>query len=184
MARNIELKVRCNAAHVVRIVGIIEHLGAQVVDVRQRDTYLHVRHGRLKLREIASVTGQSAELIGYDRPDLAGSRLSAYTRIPIQLEHATTLREMLVGQLGELVTVTKRRRVAILGRTRVHLDEVDELGCFVELETVLQDEEAASDGEGEHRSVIELLELEDLEAIAGSYSDLMRPAYQDETSHG
>ena len=173
LARNIELKVRCSPAFLTAVMETLTGQGIPLEELRQRDTYLRVSRGRLKLREIEGAVGQTAELIGYERPDLDGSRLSAYTRVTIQSHEVASLRTMLIGQLGELVTVAKRRTVAILGRTRVHLDTVDELGCFIELETVLRDDERALDGEAEHQGVIRHLSLGTLDTVAGSYSDLL-----------
>ena len=48
---------------------------------------------------------------------------------------------VLTEALGVRGTVRKERTVIRIGRTRVHFDRVDNLGCFVELEVVLKPDE-------------------------------------------
>ena len=57
--------------------------------------------------------------------------------------------ETLAGVLKTRGVVTKRREVFLIGRTRVHLDDVKGLGTFVELEVVLGDDEPPGNGAGE-----------------------------------
>ena len=70
--------------------------------------------------------------------------------------------------------VRKLRSIAVVGSTRIHLDDVECLGHFVEIETILDgfrgDDEA---GRNEFEAVIEWLDLARLDAIPGSYSDLL-----------
>lgn len=175
VARNLELKARCTAARSAEIAAIcVAQARSPLRTLCQRDTYFRVPQGRLKLREISDETGESAELIQYTRPDLDGMRVSTYRRTILDPDNARILRESLADALGTLVEVRKRRDLAILWRTRVHLDEVDTLGTFIELETVLEDgPESEERGRAEYEMVCELLELGDLESVAGSYSDLL-----------
>jgi adenylate cyclase class IV len=72
------------------------------------------------------------------------------------------------------VTVRKQRTVAIWRSTRIHLDQVEGLGQFVELETVLGNApEGDAVGRVEFDDVVGWLGLASLEAIPGSYSDLL-----------
>ncbi len=143
--------------------------------LHQVDTYLRVEHGRLKLRELRSaadpVTVERAELIAYARPTDEGPRWSTYEVIPIAANAAAGLLRGLLMTHEQLARVDKVRHVAVLGQTRIHLDEVVGLGSFVELETVMStqsDEDAAT----EHQQVIATLGLDRFPSIAGSYSDL------------
>ena len=77
----------------------------------------------------------NAELIYYERSDKAGPKTSKYTRTKIS--DVTSMRELLGQVLGTRGAVAKRREVFLAGRTRIHLDEVDGLGTFMELEVVL-----------------------------------------------
>ena len=171
MSRNIELKVRCEADDHTRIISQLAALGLHIIELRQTDRYYHVRDGRLKMRWIE---GESTELIRYDRPDVSGDRLSTYHLLSLDLGQATFLDELFVQQFGELVTVRKVREVSIVQHTRVHLDQVEGLGHFIELETVLEDGADADEvGREEYENVVKLLGLKQLEPIPGSYSDLL-----------
>jgi adenylate cyclase class IV len=143
--------------------------------MRHVDTYFRVVHGRLKLREIEDLDrtrSAAAELIGYVRPDASTSRWSSYSVTEIGAGETESLRTSLDGTLGILVRVAKRRDVAIWDATRVHLDVVDGLGAFVELETVI-DGQSDIDAVAEHNRIIAALGLDRWEPISGSYSDLL-----------
>lgn len=171
MARNIELKVRCAEDDHGRIIQTLAGLGLPIVELRQTDRYYRVPGGRLKMRWIDA---DSAELIRYQRPDLVGDRLSTYHLLPLAPDQAEWLDALFLEQFGELVTVRKRREVSIVEHTRVHLDDVEGLGRFVELETVLGDgSDAEQIGNVEYQNVVKLLGLDQLESVAGSYSDLL-----------
>jgi adenylate cyclase class IV len=169
--RNLELKVQCDEATFAAVSARAASLG-ELQRLLQRDTYFTVPLGRLKLREIRE-EGKApfAELIGYSRPDLEGSRWSTYHRAVITASEVDALRDALASTVGERIVVEKRRDVVLAKQTRIHLDNVNGLGCFIELETVideaLSDEQAAN----EHAEVIAALGIGDLPPIGGSYSD-------------
>lgn len=137
----------------------------------QRDTYFAVARGRLKLRE--DLERETAELIFYLREDEAGLRSSSYWRTPT--DDADALRSLLEAAHGIAGTVHKRRRLFLHRNVRIHLDEVEGLGSFVELESVLAvaghetAEEAAALAE-----VVGALGLAGRDAIPGGYLELMR----------
>lgn len=167
--QNIEIKVRLRDADHLRIEGNIRSLVPGVIDpTTDVDTYFRVPHGRLKLR--VSNDDRAGTLIYYERPNEATSRLSLYRLVSIP--DARALRDTLAEAVGVLVTVNKRRSVFIYGQTRIHLDNVENLGYFIELETVLgtQSDEAAL---AEHRYVFNTLGLDACEAVPQSYSDLL-----------
>jgi adenylate cyclase class IV len=172
--QNIELKVACTAEEFAAVRACLASRSLRSQETfRQTDTYLRAADGRLKLREIESSSGTSAELIQYQREDKPGGRVSTYRRIPIAPDAVSDLKAALSDALGILVTIRKTRTVAIWGSTRIHLDDVDELGLFVELETVLGDELELAEGEAELRDVVNWLGLASLPSIPGSYSDLI-----------
>jgi adenylate cyclase, class 2 len=167
MRNNLERKARhadlvAAGAHALRL-GAYFH-----ADETQIDTYFRVPHGRLKLREIE---GQAAVLISYDRLDHTGARLSKYHLVPIA--DPAGLKASLSSALGVRGVVCKRRAIYLWHNVRIHLDEVDGLGMFVEFEAVLShgDDEATA-----HARLDELgrvLELR-MEAYLGpSYADLL-----------
>ena len=129
-SRNIEIKARVRDPG--RTLGLALGLGAEDRgEISQRDTYFTRARGRLKLRE--QEPGED-ELIQYRRADEAGARTSSYRRVPAG--SAAGLREALDAALGTLVVVEKRRRLLLLDEVRIHLDEVEGLGSFLELEAV------------------------------------------------
>ena len=170
---NVETKTRCDDLD--GVARRARAAGARCEGrVDQLDTYFAVEVGRLKLREQThraadGAVAVSAELIRYERPDAAGARVSEYTRTPVGDGPST--RAELAGRHGVRGTVAKRRRLWILAATRIHLDEVEGLGTFVELETIFQGSSEAAARE-EHERVLELLALQSEGAIAGSYIDL------------
>ncbi len=165
--RNVELKCRCRDLEQVRRRALA--IGAREVGILdQRDTFFGGARARLKLREMAS---GDAELIAYQRPDEPGPRTSAY-RIA-RVEHPAELLAVLEQALGTAGVVVKRRTLLLLRNTRIHLDEVEALGSFVELETVLSDQPEA-EGERELAEIASALGLEDADRIASPYVDLVR----------
>jgi homotetrameric cytidine deaminase len=166
-SRNIEIKARDPEPE--RTLELALGLGAaDEGEIAQRDTYFSRARGRLKLRE--QDPGED-ELIQYRRADEAAPRTSSYRRVPVG--EAAELRAALDGALGTLVVVAKRRRLLLLQNVRIHLDEVEGLGSFVELEAVAP---AASDLSAEQEQVARLreqLEIEDGALLGESYSDLL-----------
>ncbi|MEJ2147440.1 MAG: class IV adenylate cyclase, partial [Acidobacteriota bacterium] len=131
MARNVEIKARvADPRELESRVREIADKGP--FDLAQDDTFFACAHGRLKLRELASERG---ELIFYLREDKAGPRISEYSIVPTS--RPAELRLALSDALGVIGRVRKRRRLYLAGNTRIHLDEVEGLGSFLELEVVL-----------------------------------------------
>jgi homotetrameric cytidine deaminase len=172
--RNVELKAR--DPDPARSLERALALGADDRgEILQRDTYFEAARGRLKLREQeAGGSPLSDELIGYSRADSTEPGTSTYLRVPIA--DAGPLREALDTAFGTLVTVTKRRRLLLWKNVRIHLDEVEGLGSYLELEGVADPD---SDLSSEHDRVEQVrreLGIADHDLVAGSYSDLLLSA--------
>ena len=167
MARNVEIKARVPDLASVR--ARLVSRGAPAERLEQTDTFFLVPRGRLKLREFGA--GRSAELIVYERPDAQGPKVSSYSRVVCP--DADAMRRALSSALDVVGRVEKRREVFLLGRTRVHLDEVVGLGAFVELEVVLADAEATDNGEREARELMSWLGIAPDALVAGAYVDLL-----------
>jgi homotetrameric cytidine deaminase len=165
LRRNVELKAADPDPD--RSLAVCRELGAEDRGtITQRDTYFRTPRGRLKLREEEP---GGATLIQYERPDGAQARESRYRLVPV--DDPAALREALDAALGTLVVVAKRRRLLLWRDVRIHLDAVDGLGAFVELEGVAAPE---SDLAAEHARVAELSERLGIgpeRILAGSYSD-------------
>jgi homotetrameric cytidine deaminase len=169
--RNVELKAR--DPNPARSLERALALGAEDKgEIQQRDTYFEGARGRLKLREQQS--GGSPlwdELIEYSRPDSTDARTSTYRRVPVA--DAAAVIEALDSAYGTLVTVEKRRRVLLWDGVRIHLDEVEGLGSYIEFEAVAEE---GSDLAAERDKVERLRDeigVEDANLVAGSYSDLL-----------
>jgi homotetrameric cytidine deaminase len=137
--------------------------------LEQRDTYFAGRNGRLKLRE---QDGSGAELIAYRRPDATEPEQSTFIRAA--LEDPAPLREALDSALGETVVVLKRRRLFMWEHVRIHLDDVEGLGTFIELEALVGP--GLNDREEAARKIQRLrgeLEISDDNLVAVGYSDLL-----------
>src|ERR1051325_1964572 len=153
MARNVEIKAPVCELDAIRTRARSLASGPGEI-LRQTDTFFAVPTGRLKVREFTDGTG---ELISYHRPDQPGPRESVYTRFPCR--NARILSETLGAVLPVRGIVLKRREVFLVGRTRVHLDQVQDLGSFVELEVVLSDGESAEHGQQVALELLRKLEI-------------------------
>ena len=161
--RNVELKAM--DPDPARSLAVCRELGAEDKGVlRQRDTYFRVRRGRLKLREEEP---GGATLIQYDRPDAAQTRESRYRLSAVP--EPDELRASLDAALGTLVVVDKERHLLLWDGVRIHLDTVDGLGSFVELEGVAPAESDLSDEERKVAHLRAALGIEDV--LTDSYSD-------------
>jgi predicted adenylyl cyclase CyaB len=173
--KNLEIKVACNKATFTAVSARAVALGETSL-LKQRDTYFNVPSGRLKLREIEKVEERRAELIGYSRPDDVGARYSVYHRAEIAIDQIDDLTKALRDTIGVRVVVAKAREVVLYRRTRIHLDQVENLGYYIELETVMAGGDSEADAESELAQVMSLIGIDGLPAIGGSYSDLLEAA--------
>ncbi|BBS15168.1 hypothetical protein WP5W18E02_02050 [Aeromonas caviae] len=67
----------------------------------------------------------------------------------------------------------KQRTLFLVGRTRIHLDRVEGLGHFLELEVVLEDDEPREVGMQEAHDIMARLGIEHSRLIEGAYLDLL-----------
>jgi len=167
MARNVEVKARVDDPEALRarVETLSDGLG-KTLD--QEDVFFEVPRGRVKLRTFSDGRG---ELIAYDRPDEAGPAVSDYHIL--RTENPDGLRSFLSDALGARGVVRKRRLLYQIGRTRVHLDEVEELGSFLELEVVLKDDESEEDGARTADRILSDLGVPDACRVASAYIDLL-----------
>jgi predicted adenylyl cyclase CyaB len=167
MARNVEIKARVeNVAALTPRVAALATEGP--LEVAQDDTFFHCVTGRLKLRALANDSG---ELIFYRRVNQSGPKESFYLRSPTSSPE--TLRESLSLAYGQIGRIRKYRTLFLVGRTRVHLDRVEGLGHFLELEVMLVDDEPAEQGIREASELMDKLGIQPGQLIEGAYLDLM-----------
>ena len=138
MARNIEIKARIES---VETIGIKAAALADdgPIELLQDDTFFTCERGRLKLRVLSATEGQ---LIFYQRANQRGPTESFFLVAPTL--SPDTLRKALSFAYGQAGRVRKHRTLYRVGRTCVHLDRVEELGHFLELEVVLSEGEPAT----------------------------------------
>lgn len=167
MPRNIEIKARVDdMSALCRLVEGIADSGPLLI--RQSDTFFNCPRGRLKLRVIDQ---RSGELIYYQRPDTAGPSESHYRIFPVGDPPA--LHETLHRAYGTLGVVDKERTLYHAGQTRIHLDRVNGLGEFMELEVVLVQDQTAEEGENIARVLMERLEIKPDHLVERAYLDLL-----------
>ncbi|MFK7966671.1 MAG: class IV adenylate cyclase [Burkholderiaceae bacterium] len=167
MSRNIEIKARVSdmAALTSRARSIATE---GPVEISQDDTFFHCKNGRLKLRQFSADRGQ---LIFYKRQDQAGPKESFY--LLNETSDPDTLRQTLEHAYGVHGQVTKQRTLYLVGRTRVHLDVVERLGDFMELEVVLTETDTVAEGEAEAMALMKRLEIKPADLIDCAYVDLL-----------
>ena len=168
MPENIEIKAR------VRDYEQLKQIAKNLSDrpenvINQQDTFFFTPTGRLKLRIVSPTSG---ELIFYQRSDDTGPKTSHYliTATPEPL----ALKQVLAQAIGVRGVVTKTRILYQVGQTRVHLDEVDGLGAFVELEWVKQPGQSIDEGRPLVKQLMQRLYIAEQDLVKGAYIDLLQ----------
>ncbi len=167
MPTNIEIKARVrNFLDLKRRAESLSDLPLEVIP--QDDTFFVIPKGRLKLRVLAP---DRAQLVYYERPNQDGPKRSDYfifnTNDPENLKTALSL------ALGIRGVVRKTRYLYMVGQTRVHLDDVEGLGQFMELEVVLRDDQSDAEGQAIANDLMKKLGIEPTDLIEGAYMDLL-----------
>jgi predicted adenylyl cyclase CyaB len=167
MSLNIEIKARCrDYQKQLALAADLADSGPQLI--QQRDTFFVVPQGRLKLRDFGDGRG---ELIQYDRPDQAGPKQSRYILIPT--DDPEGMRRALAAALSIRGEVIKRRRLYLIGNTRIHFDQVEGLGDFIELEAVVGPEQSAQAAQQSAEYLMKQLEIQPTDLIDAAYIDLL-----------
>ncbi len=170
--QNIEFKAELRDIEAAR--RQCDVLGAQCIGrLRQTDTYYKVVDGRLK-RRVAP--GEPTEWIYYHRPDRVTPKMSNYSI----LTEDQAQRRWGTKRLRAWLTVTKTRELWMVEEVRIHLDDVDRLGRFIEFEAVVSrefDVQACHQAVGELRRVFAMTMGE---PVGPSYSDLMAQVLTEE----
>jgi predicted adenylyl cyclase CyaB len=167
MPSNVEIKAYARNFEEIRLRT--EALSdTQVEVIPQEDIFFNTEKGRLKLR-ILSI--DLAQLIYYTRPDQEGPKRSEYhiyeTPDPENLKRVL---ELAYGIRGR---VKKTRYLYLVGQTRVHLDEVEGLGQFMELEVVMAPGQSEIQGQAIAEELMSRLGVERADLLEGAYMDLL-----------
>jgi adenylate cyclase class IV len=167
MPTNIEIKARASD-YQAQLRRAEEIADGPPLRFTQEDTFYHVPNGRLKLRVFADGSG---ELIQYRRPDAEGPKTSDYALV--RIGDPTALGGLLAAALGVRAVVRKTRTLLLCGQTRLHFDEVEGLGNFIELEVVLADGQSAAEGEAIASGLMGQLGILPGDLLAGAYVDML-----------
>lgn len=164
---NIEIKARCSDSDMIK--NILKQRNAIFKgEDHQIDTYFICRHGRLKLRE----GNIEHHLIHYNRADEIGPKKSIVTLY--RPEPDSTLKDILINSLGILTVVDKKREIYFIDNVKFHIDNVQGLGSFVEIEAIdltgnIGEETLRKQCEG----FLALFQIQPEDLINCSYSDLL-----------
>lgn len=164
--RNLEIKAHVTSlgpvrARLRRLPGAALH-----ARIRQTDWYFRVPSGRLKLRVVGA--RRDGELIAYLRPDKAAARTSEFQRLPAP--DAAGTRRLLDRMFGPRACIRKRRDVWLCENARIHLDTVDGLGRFIEIEVVVT--EGMPQARALMKELREVLGIRPKDLVAGSYGNM------------
>jgi predicted adenylyl cyclase CyaB len=170
MPSNIEIKAR------VRDFDKIRQRAARLSDaplqvIQQEDVFFNTGRGRLKLRILAP---NRAQLIYYLRSDQEGPKRSDYHIF--ETPDPESLKRVLERAYGIRGVVRKTRYLYMVGQTRVHLDDVEGLGQFLELEVALGEGQSNAEGEEIAEGLMTRLGVERINLLEGAYIDLLESA--------
>ncbi|MCI0343434.1 MAG: CYTH domain-containing protein [Planctomycetales bacterium] len=162
---NAEWKARCRHPEAARRAAVAA--GARLANAgRQVDTYYDVPRGRLKLRE----GDLGREIVFYERADGARTRES---RVLLVHDPPAELGPLLGAACGVRVVVGKRRELFRAGAVKVHVDEVEGLGSFVEVEVEGPEGADLAPLAAEAERWRGLLGVAEADLVPVSYSDLL-----------
>ena len=166
MPSNIEIKARVrNFEELKARTEKLADTSVQVIP--QEDTFFNTPQGRLKLRVLAD----HAQLIYYTRPDHDGPTRSDYH---IARSHdPENLKRVLELAYGIRGVVKKTRYLYLVGPTRIHIDDVEGLGQFMELEVVMGEGQSDAEGQEIAEGLMSRLGVERADLIDGAYMDLL-----------
>ena len=167
MAANIEIKARVDDFEALKARA--ESLSDKPLEIiPQEDTFFNTDKGRLKLRV---KTPGNGELIYYERPDQDGPKRSDYhlakTSDPENLKNALSL------ALGVRGVVKKTRYLYMAGQTRIHIDDVEGLGHFMELEVVMHEDQSDAEGQAIAEDLMRRLGVREDALLEGAYMDML-----------
>ena len=168
MHLNVEIKAKARDRATIEAYLKEHNADFRGVD-HQVDTYFTVPAGRLKLRE----GNIENSLIFYNRPDQAGPKTSE-----VHLYHpqeTPKLRAVLSAALGSWQTVSKDRAIYFIDNVKFHLDRVEGLGEFIEIEAIDADGSLGQQNiHAQCEHYIKAFGIKEEDLLEQSYSDLLK----------
>jgi len=164
---NVEIKAACSDPDRIRSVLRRHNADFRGTD-HQTDTYFKIPAGRLKLRE----GNIENALIFYNRPNQPGPKTAHVSLCPLHPD--SKLKDLLTNALGILTTVRKQREIYFIQNVKFHIDSVDGLGSFVEIESIGSDSAIGTEKLLDQcKKYLELFAIADEDLIDCSYSDML-----------
>ncbi|XP_013100726.2 uncharacterized protein LOC106082645 [Stomoxys calcitrans] len=167
--RNIEIKARVGSDEEftkrVEIAKTLTKSNGEVIV--QRDVFFNSQSGRLKLRYLQPPA--RSQLVYYDRPDVAGPKLSKFNKI--EVDEPEVLEKILTQSNGAKGIVAKTRYLFMYERTRIHLDKVEQLGNFMEFEVCLLPEQTIEEGQAVADKLMKEFGIQEADLMTGAYFD-------------
>lgn len=136
----------------------------------QEDVFFLVTRGRLKLRKF---NNGEAQLIFYQRSNQKDPKLSGYEIVPV--DNPSGMENLLDKSLGKQQVIRKDGTVFMCGQTRIHFDEVEDLGEFIELEVVMKPDQSEEEAKTIAQKIMEKLGIQSEDLIENSYADMVKP---------
>lgn len=163
--KNIEIKARVDNTDLLRSVLKSKNAECKGIDF-QTDTYFTVNSGRLKLRE----GNIENSLIYYKRDNLCGPKKSEV--ILYKNVNDESLKNILLNVFEVKKVVKKKREIYFIDNVKFHIDEVENLGSFFEIEVIdYNDSMADSEMKKVCTGYMDLFKITKENLISESYSD-------------
>ncbi|NEM97848.1 class IV adenylate cyclase [Pontibacter burrus] len=168
MYSDITIKARCHEPSEAE--AILLEQGAHFVGLDvQTDTYYETDYGKLKHRQgnIENV------LIHYNRK-LAGDAKETEVLLYLKNPSAETIAQICGGQ-QVLMQVKKLRKIFFIDNVKFHIDLVEPLGYFIEIEAIDLEGSIGADILSQQCNYYKnLLQIEDDDLVTSSYSELLQ----------
>ncbi|MGE5365041.1 MAG: class IV adenylate cyclase [Bacteroidota bacterium] len=169
MGVNVEIKARVR--NLEELTGLAEKITDRPAAViKQEDIFFNTAGNRLKLRIFSEDKG---ELIYYERNDQPGPKRSDY--YISETHDPQSLKDVLQKAYGIRGTVKKIRTLYMCDNTRIHVDRVEGLGNFMELEVVLNDGQSEADGDAISNDIMSRLNIKREDLLDNAYIDMISP---------
>lgn len=168
MALNIEIKAKTNHPEFIRNYLRGTNADFNGIDL-QTDTYFNVANGRLKLRE----GNIENNLIYYERQNVPGAKESTFQLV--RVPDAQTMKDVLTRSLGIKVVIKKKREIYFIGNVKFHIDEVEGLGSFAEIEASdLYADISKEELQKQCTFYVRELKIKEEDQVSISYSDMLQ----------
>lgn len=170
--KNLEVKISIDENKIQQILGFLKEY--YVATKIQIDIYYSTKQGRLKLRKEKIRNKENYyQLIYYERPDTnnPSERYSDYLIYPI--ENATLFKKVFENVLNVELKVKKTRKLYLIENARIHMDRVEDLGNFVEIEIVINNEKEMKNSKNFMENLLNTMGISELEKIDCGYRELM-----------